>query len=58
MSFLFVELAQTYKLNPAPHQRRERLSGPHAKKFGDPVLAYLLCYDVYSLIRVFIKLMN
>lgn len=30
-----------YKLTPAPHQRREKLCGPHRKKFGDP------CFNTY-----------
>ena len=33
---VFICGVETYKLNLAPHQRRERLCGRHSKKFGDP----------------------
>ncbi|XP_069971521.1 general transcription factor II-I repeat domain-containing protein 2 [Penaeus vannamei] len=38
-----------YKLTPAPHQRREKLCGPHRKKFGDPCLKGVK-YQSYSVI--------
>ena len=32
--------------NPGPHQRREKLCGPHRKKFGDP------CFRVNSIYHI------